>query len=181
MKINHKMLNIAVSFIFCTLYAFPAHSLLMVTWSLDSPIQTVGTNDVVSIDATITNDNASDEIIDLESSINGVRFAFGSLVPPYSFDFGFSGDFFPQFTGISLNPGQSFNFIFGELTPDPAPVPIGTYNTNFLSIDIYGVGIDIQPEGNGNFQVTVIPEPITLALMCIGIVGLGFRTYKRPV
>jgi len=153
----------------------------MVTWSLDSPIQTVGTNDVVSIDATITNDNASDEIIDLGSSIIGVFFAFSSIVPPYSFDFGASGDFFPQFTGISLNPGQNFNFIFGELTPDPAPVPFGTYNTNFLSIDINNIGKDIQPEGSGNFQVTVIPEPITLALMSIGIVGLGFRAYKRSI
>jgi hypothetical protein len=157
------------------LLAASAHATVIVSWSLDNPNQVVGPNDVITIDAAITNSNASDEAFDLDAAFLFPALAFGTLVDPFGpYNFAF-GDFGQQFNGQILLPGESLGFVFVTLAPASPPVPVGTYTSGPFTLVMSGGPLDAT---NGPFSATVVPEPTAPLLFCTGMLVVG-RALRR--
>ena len=94
-------------------------------WSFDQSNMTVGPNDTAVLNAMIFNDPTSTTNITysvLHCAIeNG-----GTANNLYNFSFGPNGDFYSQFQGIDLAPGNSAAFVFGTETPINPPIAVGT-------------------------------------------------------
>lgn len=52
---------------------------------------------------------------------------FASIPNGYSFEWGTDGSFHNQFEDVDLAPGETFDFVFGTLTPQGNIVQMGTY------------------------------------------------------
>ena len=201
MKYNKKTLSIAGVFLFFSLCLSPVHASLVYDWYIYNPVQTVGPNDIVQINGTISNDATSTVNFDLDAAITLA--VVSSFPSAYNAVFGpGSVNILSQFNGIVLTPGDSFDFVFATLTPGPAPVAAGDYYVTTLGLGINGVTdywkapnpyYDVcapycQEFNNGYVKITVsggetngepssVPEPTTLALMSPGLIALGF--YRR--
>ena len=139
MKYKTKFLSTIGVFLFLTLSISSVHAVLVYDWYVTNPIQTVGPNDTVQIDATIVNDASSDVNFNLDTAITQ---AFSGLFPSaYNgvFGDGISISILTQFNGIELTPGESFNFVFATLTPSPSPVPAGDYYYYPMGLTINGI------------------------------------------
>ena len=165
-----KSLLGAISGLVFSLCTSSAHADLIVSWSIDLPVQVAGPNDTLTIDSTIRNDNSSDKNINLDTAIIGTSILLADFTPSYDFFFGDGGSFYDQFDGIVLTPGDSFGFVFGTLTPNGEVAP-GTYASGALNINIDRVG-DNVPATNWPFQVTVVPVAPAVWLFGSGLIGL---------
>jgi hypothetical protein len=89
-------------------------------------------------------------------------------------------DFTIDPTIISVVDFELGSSMFSQLTPDPAHVAgmnifIGQdFNTPLVQVQDWGNGRIVQ-----RFEVASVPEPSTLALMCIGLAGMGFSRWRR--
>jgi hypothetical protein len=73
-----------------------------------------------------------------------------------------------------------------SVAPGSAP---GTYTLGSTTSSIPGIGGRISvfndsvgntaPIAGSNFNVTVVPEPSSFALMCIGVISVGALAYRR--
>lgn len=122
--------------------------------------------------------------------------------PPYGFSFHTSskpGKPSINFvTSFELQPGESYEYLFGVFAPSAGPVPADTYvfrNTgvslNFRGVDIDGnelhadvdLGRTCPPGGDPTCgftrTVTAIPEPATWGSMSLGLMLLGAVAYRR--
>jgi len=166
-------LSLAIAY----MHPLAAEATLMFSYDFVPQHVTVGPNDVISMDAVLTNSASSDENL-LGSNIFGAFYSSGNFSPSYTFAFGPSGNFFDQFAGLDLAPGDTFAFVFGTLTPNPGPVPPGDYAITDSSIRVLNAaGATVEPR-NTNFSATV-PEPATLALLGIALAGLGFSRRRK--
>ena len=147
----------------------PAQSALVYDLTITNPFQTVAPGDTVLINGQFINDITSTESLDLDAAVGtvfGTLFGGGRVGDVYTPDFGplVGGNFQSQFNGVTINPGETFDFVFLNLIPDPAPVPDGDYFATNLGIDLTLPGIsNIVREVAGFAIVTVedssVPPP----------------------
>ena len=174
-----KSLFGAISGLVFALCASSAHAALIVSWSIDLPTQVAGPSDILTIDSTIRNDNSSDSNINLETAIVGTAVLLTDFEAYYDFVFGTSGNFFEQFNGIVLAPGDSYGFVYGTLTPFREVAP-GTYASGDLKINTDPPLGGYLSATNGPFQVTVVPITPALWLFGSGLIGLiGVARQKK--
>ncbi|MBL8772788.1 MAG: PEPxxWA-CTERM sorting domain-containing protein [Phenylobacterium sp.] len=126
-------------------------------------------------------------------------FLGGNCGGPYAFNFGFG------FSNISLQPGESVDFLFGRLSPNGGTAAPGIYNFYSAQLQVVAYRIpengpyqearftlaDTCPNGDDlscDFTRTVraggggiVPEPSTWALMILGFgaAGSALRANRR--
>jgi hypothetical protein len=120
----------------------------------------------------------------------------------YRFDFHLDSEpgrpSFNFLRALSLQPGKSFNYLFGSFTPvgGAAPAGIYTFYSSFADLEFDGFDADghamYAAVGLGSTcadgesaacaftrTVTAVPEPQTYALMGLGLLGIGFAARRR--
>ena len=151
-------------------------------WSFDQNNLIVSPNDTAVLNAVLFNDVSSTANITY-ASFSGASDSRITANSPYTFSFGPNGDFFSQFGGINLAPGQSYNFVFGTETPMDSPVAEGTSVQDLASLSLGNFGTIAQ-----NYQITVgegstsvVPEAPSLILMIVGLMGIVVFTSKSRI
>lgn len=160
-----------------------ALAVLDLTLVLDDPVQTVGPGDNVDLFATLTNELSSDETL-FGSDFDGASIINGTLIDltpgsgnPYTIAFGGIGGTLVGQLSADLSPGESLALLFATLIPDPPPVAPGTYTSPGIELDYTVNGQAISVNSATGIEVTVIPEPASLALACVGVAAIMVRRW----
>ena len=173
-----KSIYLPASILVAISFAVPGSvAALIASVEFDEPVQTVGANETVVLEATFFNDAASTENL-VGTAYSGSNISNGSLVGtgnPYTIKFGGPTTFASQeLAPMNIAPGESFTFIFGILQPTVVPVTEGIYVSTSANLGLGGV---IYPVGS--VQVTVVPEPAGLLLVTLAGTALACRRGVR--
>ena len=181
MKKSFIMLSV---FIALLITSVPSHAALLMDWDFLNSGGTYGANDSVIQQAQLVNLQTSDQNF-IGQFVAAHRSPFAIPAGTYVGEFGPPNgleDFFDQFAGINLAPGETFDFIFASYVPNVATSPGAYFTVN--SIDFGGRGTPTFTVGR-QFHWTVegstsnvVPEPATLILFGTGIAGMIFRRKK---
>lgn len=150
-------------------------------WEIEEPVQVVSPTDTVVVLATLHNDASSTvlldgfergplEVIAVMSSVDRGDF----LSDLFTFDYGPLGEetLQEQFFGAEIAPGESFSFVLYNLTPAEGAFPAGTYRNSANDFALMGFGPGSGFKSGGPVEVVVIPEPASLALLALPILGV---------
>lgn len=157
-----------------------AQGTLNLHWQFDQMVYTVEPWAKLEIRATLFNDPTSTASLAFDSIGAGVGGSFtGDLQKTYTFTWGPTSmptDYWKQFAGLNLAPGQSFGYVVGKLAPIGGYASPGTYDfarDNYTDLSITPFG---HPEllllPRNSFTIQVIPEPAPLACLALGALGL---------
>lgn len=129
----------------------------------------VNPGQTTDVTATVTNNESEAILLNSWYIKSGANSAYPTV--PWGFHFN------PGW-GITMNPGVTETRLHHYFTPDAA-TPMQTYN-------VYGGVIGGYYEGDAHWQgwtqppqFTVVPEPVTLVALGIGILALGRRRLNR--
>ena len=141
------------------------------SWSFDETTFIVGPTDSIVLHATLFNSPLSTEPL---TERGGASFT-GDLQKIYDFTWGPDA----QYSGLNVEPGDSFSFVLGTLTPIGGSVPIGTYpfcceaHLGFGSVSSSA----FLPPLN-TFEIAVVPEPPIWALWSLGVLPFVWRRLR---
>lgn len=170
-----RAMLIAITLIACSAaaWATPVWS-----WEFQQDFFIVEPTETIVLQATLHNHDLSAENL-TDTFFTGAHAVFNggpsALYSDFSFSFGPQGggdweNLFRQFDGIDLAPGESFDFVFGVLTPN-SPLDIGAtyWPGGLISLPPYYLD-DICLDST-RFEVApaIVPEASTLNLFGIGI------------
>jgi hypothetical protein len=158
----------------------PADAAAIVTWSFDETNVTASPDQSLTIVATVSNSPAATDDLSFIhiAAVPGSGPAVGGtpLAAAYTVDFIETFFVVPE----TLAPGESFQFGWVALVPIGGYAPPGTYGPAGI-----GIGTEFDGafhEGANVFQVTVIPEPGSGALLAFGVLALcAFRPRRTPL
>ena len=164
--------NICISFLAVLLFLVAPRAEVQADWDWDftNSAQTHQPDSAIIMEARVWSDSTS-STYDLESSIRYLTYETNDFGAYYDFDSGPSGasHWSDQFEGVTLDPGTSYDFIFGVLEPKSSFIPKGTLFTAFGEINH-------KDSLSRQFTATVTPEPASMLLMGSGLLAvLGFR------
>jgi hypothetical protein len=181
MRLLLKMLAgvsiIALGFTWC----LPSHADLIWDWEIDNPIQVVSPTDTVLVLATLHNDVASTVVLnDFERgpleviSVISVVTRGDFLPGLFTFDSGPLGEetLREQFFGVEIGPGESFSFVLYTRAPAAGAIPAGTYRNSGNDLGLMGFGPGSGFKPGGPVEVIVVPEPASVVLLPLPILGL---------
>lgn len=173
-----------------TLLAANAQAELLISTSFadNFPLGPFRPNEKIEIVVSLTNTSPDKTVTICEGPCIGdsLTYALGGLasIPTgYSFYFGdkkHEAVFDGQIAG-ELLPGEEKDFIFGVYDPDGKVEP-GWYS--FLTqLQIFDATADrlmlATPTFSGQWEVKSVPEPATLTLLGLGLVGLAFAHRRK--
>ena len=149
------------------------------SWSFDQTEYFVSSSDSIVLHATLFNSPLSTESLTRAS----VPASFtGDLQAIYDFTFGPTGnssEFFFQFLGLNVGPGESFPFVVGILTPIGGSAPAGIHPFCCEAHFTFGSDTTLESKAPLNtFQISV-PEPALVGLLGAGM--LAFLSVRRRV
>lgn len=164
-----------------------AQAALLVDWFFLNSGGTFGPGDVVIQQGRLANLAQSDTNFTFLNFISASSSGVPEPAGTYGGEFGSPGtnDFWGQFSGINLAPGESLDFIHSSYTP-AGPTASGAYFTQ-NSIE-FGSGaspasitryFEWTTEGGGGQPNNVIPEPATVLLFGSGLAAAYFRRKQR--
>lgn len=150
------------------------------SWVIDNPNNTVNSMSDVTINATIYNDLNSETLSNLDNNapneVVDIIYLVGSepsLFANFTVDEGIKGaeTIRSQFSGVVINPGESFSFVFYTLVPTPGGAATGYYQMtyNVLNLTASSLG-DIS---GGAVNVTVVPVPAAAYLFFSSVILLA--------
>lgn len=161
-----------------------AHADLILDWGFTNSGATIAADATVELQATITNSSLSDQSLAL-SQFYGAGISYGDKeVDNYSFSFGsISQELYEQFAGIVLNPGESFNFVYGTLSPLNSIAESGLYN--YFDVDLkFGWDNPVAYFANNDFTFSVastnVSEPGSAFMLMLGLVAV-FAARKKAI
>ena len=163
-----------------------AHAVLFWDWDILNNGQFVEGTDQVNILARMYNNSSEGETVGSFSANYAFNSASANLISNYNnFSFGPSPahDFFGQFSGLELAPGNFYDFTFGVYYPDGGDAPDGFYETTGGLILAGGESVNkrifwftsCEPDNCGE---NVIPEPMSLLLLASGL-GTAFLRKRQ--
>lgn len=150
------------------------------SWTFDDTHYTVDTDDSIVLSATLFNSPLSTEPI---TTAGGASFT-GDLQKIYAFTFGptgNSGDFNDQFIGMNVEPGDSFAFVLGILTPIGGSAPPGTHPFCCEASLSFGTAAGLTAAAPSNtfvVEVSAVDEPPYILLLALAAVVLTFNRYR---
>jgi hypothetical protein len=150
------------------------------SWEFDVTHHTVDADDSIVLSATLFNSALSTEPI---TTSGGASFT-GDLQQIYSFTFGSTGnssEFSNQFIGMSVEPGESFSFVLGILTPIGGHAPPGTHPFCCQASLTFGTAAGLTEEPPSNtfvVEVSEVSEPPSILLLALAAAVLTINRYR---
>lgn len=147
----------------CLMVAGTAAKADSFTITLSSPVQNGSSGEVVSFDATVTNNEGATVYLNGDNTYVDSPLAVDDS--PYNNNY-----------PLSLGPGDSDSGALFNVDL-PAGTPVGDYAGYF---DIVGGATNSSQDivGEADFNVVVTPEPSALLLLATGLLGLAGRGRK---
>jgi len=143
------------------------------SWSFDETQFIVGPTDSIVLHATLFNSPLSTEPL---TERDGASFT-GDLQKIYDFEWGSDAQYF----GLNVEPGDSFSFVLGTLTPIGGSVPTGTYPfccEAHLGFGSVSSSAFLPPLNTFEIQVVPVPEPPIWELCGVGLLPFVWRRLR---
>lgn len=192
-----KQIRIFYLSVFLLLHSNALYADLVWSWQ-QGPETTYAQGEEIVISGTLFNHLNSTVDITGEN-IAGVGYSLYDATGPLLFNLahgpgpssGFPDDsweFYAQFDGMTLFPGESFEFIFGRMTTDQGIIPDGIYHFG-ASLNLRLPNGDTLPKKVQNFRIIsadgvvlyapVVPIPPSIWLFVTGLLSMLSLRYRH--
>ncbi len=166
-----------------------AQAALLVDWFFLNSGGIFGPDAVVAQQGRLANLAQSDTNFTFLNFISASRSGVPAPAGTYGGEFGSPGtnDFWSQFSGIDLAPGDFFDFIHSSYTPEGSTAPGAYFTQNSIEFTAGASPASttryfewtVEGSEGGNQQNNAVPEPATVLLFGSGLAAAHFRRKQR--